>query len=113
MGSLVASLRHKGLSVGEVVFEWIGHPAKKLFLVFTWLALTLVIAVFLELSAQTFAADPAVAFSAIVYMVIAMIFGWLVYRLGLNLLYSTIVMVPLVIGSIFYGNSSPWVLSSF
>ena len=113
MGSLVASLRHKGLSVGEVVFEWIGHPAKKLFLVFTWLALTLVIAVFLELSAQTFAADPAVAFSAIVYMVIAMIFGWLVYRLGLNLLYSTIVMVPLVIGSIFYGNSSPWVLSTF
>ena len=25
MGSLVASLRHKGLSVGEVVFEWIGQ----------------------------------------------------------------------------------------
>ena len=113
MGSLVASLRHKGLSVGEVVFEWIGAPAKKLFLVFTWLALTLVIAVFLELSAQTFAADPAVAFSAIVYMVIAMLFGWLVYRLGLNLLYSTIVMVPVVIGSIFYGNSSAWVLSTF
>ena len=113
MGSLVASLRHKGLSVGEVVFEWIGPAAKKLFLVFTWLALTLVIAVFLELSAQTFAADPAVAFSGLIYIVIAMVFGWLVYRMGLNLLYSTVIMLPVVLGAVFYGNASPWVMSTF
>lgn len=113
MGSLVASLRHKGMSVGEVVFEWIGPSAKKLFLVFTWLALTLVIAVFLELSAQTFAADPAVAFTAIVYMLVAMIFGWLVYRMGWNLLYSTVIMLPVVLGCIFFGNASPWVMSTF
>ena len=60
-GALVASIRHKGLSVGEVVDHWIGHRAKKIFLTFTWLALTLVIAVFLELAVNTFSADPAVA----------------------------------------------------
>ena len=61
MGALVASIRHKGMSIGEVVRQWIGARGHKLFLAFTWLSLTLVIAVFLELAAQTFAADPAVA----------------------------------------------------
>ena len=64
MGALVASIRHKGMSIGEVVRQWIGARGHKLFLAFTWLSLTLVIAVFLELAAQTFAADPAVAFTA-------------------------------------------------
>ena len=64
MGALVASIRHKGLSIGEVVRQWIGERGQKLFLAFTWLSLTLVVAVFLELAAQTFAADPAVAFTA-------------------------------------------------
>lgn len=113
MGSLVASIRHKGLSVGEVVFQWIGHKGKRLFLVFTWLALTLVIAVFLELAAQTFTADPVVAFSGLLYMVIAMIFGVLIYRYNVSLKVATIVMVPIVLGACFFGNASPWVQQSF
>ncbi len=32
MGALVSSMRHKGLSVGEVVDKWIGHKGKLLFL---------------------------------------------------------------------------------
>ena len=64
MGALVASIRHKGMSIGGVVRQWIGARGHKLFLAFTWLSfLTLVIAVFLELAARTFAADPAVAFT--------------------------------------------------
>jgi len=109
MGSLVASIRHKGLSVGEVVERWIGHRGKKLFLTFTWLALILVVAVFLELAAGTFAKDPAVAFSGTLYMVLAVIFGVLIYRKGLSLLWCTLIMLPIVIGAVFYGNASPWV----
>ena len=112
-GSLVASIRHKGLSVGEVVDHWIGHRAKKIFLTFTWLALTLVIAVFLELAANTFAADPAVAFSGLLYIGLAVVFGFLIYRKGVSLLVMTLVMVPIVIGAIFYGNSAQWVQEMF
>lgn len=113
MGALVSSIRHKGLSVGEVVNQWIGHKGKRLFLIFTWLALTLVIAVFLELAAQTFTADPVVAFSGLLYMIIAMVFGVLIYRYNVSLLTSTIVMVPFVLGACFYGNASPWVAQMF
>jgi carbon starvation protein len=113
MGALVASIRHKGLSVGEVVERWIGHRGKKLFLTFTWLALVLVVAVFMELAAQTFAADPAVAFSGTLYIFMALIFGVLIYRMGLSLFISTLVMVPIVIGAVFYADSVEWVPQFF
>ena len=66
-------------------------------------------AVFLELAAGTFAKDPAVAFSGTLYMVLAVIFGVLIYRKGLSLLWCTLIMLPIVIGAVFYGNASPWV----
>lgn len=113
MGSIVASFRHKGLSIGEVINQWIGPKAKRLFLIFTWLALTLVIAVFLELATQTFVADPAVAFSACLYMVMAMIFGILIYRCNVSLKLATIVMLPILFYSLVYGNESAWVQSAF
>ncbi len=113
MGSLVASIRHKGLSVGEVVERWIGHRGKMLFLTFTWLTLILLVAVFLVLSAASFASDPAVAFSASLYILMALIFGVLTYKKGVPLAVSTIIMVPIVLGSVFFGSSSEWVQETF
>ncbi len=113
MGAIVASIRHRGFSVGEVVDRWIGHRGKKIFLCFTWLTLVLVVAVFLELSAQSFAADPAVAFSATLYIGMALLFGVLIYRMGVSLWVSTAVMVPAVIGAIFYASGAEWVQKFF
>jgi len=113
MGSLVASMRHKGLSVGEVVDKWIGRKGKLLFLTFTWLSLILVVAVFLELSAGSFASDPAVAFSASLYILMALAFGVMVYKKGVPLSISTLIMVPIVIGAVFFGSYSDWVQTNF
>jgi carbon starvation protein len=113
MGALAASIRHRGLSVGEVVDQWIGRRGKRLFLCFSWLALILVVAVFLQLSADTFASDPAVAFSGTFYLVLAMIFGVLVYRYHFSLLAISAVMVPLVVGAVWLGTSWDWVQTDF
>ncbi len=113
MGALVASMRHKGLSIGEVVDKWIGRKGKMLFLTFTWLTLVLIVAVFLELSAGTFAADPVVAFSGTLYIFLAIAFGVMVYKKGVPLIVSTLIMVPIVIGAVFYGSSAEWVQTSF
>lgn len=113
MGSLVASMRHKGLSVGEVVDKWIGRKGKLLFLTFTWLALVLVVAVFLELSAATFAADPAVAFSGTLYIFLAVAFGFMIYKKGVPLAVSTLIMLPIVFGAIVYGTYADWVQTAF
>jgi len=113
MGALVSSMRHDGKSVGEVVDKWIGRKGKILFLCFTILALILVVAVFLQLSAGSFAADPAVAFSATLYIGMAVLFGVLIYKYRVPLWLMTVVMVPIVIYACWYGNYSPWVASMF
>ncbi|OPZ41025.1 MAG: Carbon starvation protein A [Synergistetes bacterium ADurb.BinA166] len=113
MGSLVASMRHEGKSVGEVVDRWIGRRGKVLFLCFTILALILVVAVFLQLSAGSFAQDPAVAFSATLYIFMAVVFGVLIYKYHVPLWLMTVVMVPIVIYACWYGNEAAWVAETF
>lgn len=113
MGSLAASIRHEGKSIGEVVNKWIGRKGKILFLCFTILSLVLVVAVFLQLAANTFAADPAVAFSGVLYIGLAMVFGLAIYKYGLSLWVMTVIMVPIVLGACWYGNYSPWVTTYF
>jgi len=106
-GSLVASIRHEGKSMGEVIRQWIGEKGRFLFLCFSILTLVLIVAVFLQLAAGTMTNDPAVAFAAIVYMISAMVFGLLVYRFNVSLKFSTIIMLPLVFGSCWFGHLYP------
>ena len=53
-GSLFASVRHDGKSVGEIIKDSMGPKAKKLFIVFALLVLILVIASFVNVVAGTF-----------------------------------------------------------
>ena len=106
MGGLVASMRHEGKSVGEVVDRWIGRRGKVLFLLFTILTIILVVAVFLQLSANSFALDPAVAFSATLYIFMAVVFGVLIYRLNCPLWLMTIIMIPIIIYACWFGNEN-------
>jgi carbon starvation protein len=104
MGGLVSSMRHEGKSVGEVVDRWIGRRGKILFLLFTIITITLVVAVFLQLSADSFATDPAVAFSSTLYIIMAVVFGILIYRMNCPLWLMTIIMVPIIIYACWFGN---------
>ena len=55
-GALFASIRHKGESIGEVIGDAIGARAKKLFIIFAYLTLILVVAAFASIVANTFKA---------------------------------------------------------
>ncbi len=57
-GSLFASIRHKGHTLATVVQENMGGSAKKLFCVFAYLTLLLVVAAFASIVAGTFAVTP-------------------------------------------------------
>ncbi|MBQ5727409.1 MAG: carbon starvation protein A, partial [Mailhella sp.] len=50
-GALFASIRHKGASIGQIISENIGVRAKRLFIVFSYLTLLLVIAAFASIVA--------------------------------------------------------------
>ena len=57
-GALFASLRHKGQTLASVIQENIDDTAKKLFCVFAYLTLILVVAAFASIVAGTFAVVP-------------------------------------------------------
>ncbi len=57
-GALFASIRHKGQTLATVIAENIDDTAKKLFCIFSYLTLILVVAAFASIVANTFAVAP-------------------------------------------------------
>lgn len=111
-GALFASIRHKGQSIGEVISDTMGTKAKKIFLTFSYLTLLLVVAAFASIVANTFmatftetgavdygksAANSSTAMISILFIVIAVAFGFFVYRKNASLGVSTVVGVGAII----------------
>ena len=94
-GALFASIRHQGQSVGEVIEDAMGNLAKKIFIVFAYLTLLLVVAAFSSIVASTFGsttsagaavegaallAHQQTAMISILFILLAIVFGFMVYR---------------------------------
>ncbi len=102
-GALFASIRHKGQSIGEVIAVNIGDRAKKLFLIFSYLTLILVVAAFASIVASTFVGfnadgslnetNASVAMISLLFIIMAILFGFFVYRKGAPLSVATILGV--------------------
>lgn len=127
-GALFASIRHKGQSIGEVISETMGSKAKKLFIIFAYLTLILVVAAFASIVANTFMAtydaagnvdvvlseaNASTAMISILFIVVAIIFGFLVYRRNASLGVSTVIGVAAIIICMIIGlNWHPLYLSN-
>lgn len=105
--SIIASVRHKSKSIGYIIETYIGMNGKRLFLLFAWSTLILVIAVFTIIVADTFTSIPSVATSSILFIISAILFGVLVYRLKMNLTLATLIGLILMVLSIYLGNNFP------
>lgn len=103
MGSLFASIRHDGKSIGEVIHTNMGDTGKKLFSWFAWLTLLLVIAAFTSICASTFVKVPSAATSSLLFILLAIGFGFLVYRRGAGLGLSSVIGVVLLFICIWLG----------
>ena len=117
-GALFASVRNKGQSIGEVIAASIGKRAKRLFIIFSYLTLILVVAAFASIVANTFkatydeagvldkaasAANVSTAMISILFIVIAIIFGMMVYRRNASLGVSTVIGVAAIIACMAIG----------
>lgn len=105
--SIVASVRHQSKSIGFMIQQYIGVSGKKLFLIFAWATLILVIAVFTIIVADTFTHIPSAGTSSILFMILAVFFGIAIYRLKVPLWIATVVGVVLLFLSIPTGNLFP------
>lgn len=115
-GSIFSSLRHDGKSIGEVIKQNVGVKAEKLFTLFSWLALILVVAAFTDICAGTFAFNPAApenltgaqaGTASVMFIGLAVLFGFFVYRKRANLAIATLVGVALLFLCIYVGYTFP------
>lgn len=110
-GSLFASIRHDGKSIGEIIEANMGNKGKKLFSLFAWLTLILVVAAFSNIVADSFVSTPAAGTASILFIILAICFGIAVYRFKCPLSIATIVGVILLFICIYVGFLFPIVLS--
>ena len=105
-GSTLMSVRNGGRSIADTMRGLVGEGAGKLFMLFVVLALVYVIIVFLDLTANTFAKQPAVATASGWFIAVAVIFGFLLrsekFSLGqLALIFFPLTFVGLAVGHYF------------
>jgi len=112
--SLVASIRHKAASMGEIVKANMSRTSHILFLLFVWLCLIYVIVAFTDVTAQTFktvsggeAYGPAVAASSVLYLLAGVALGVLLYKFKVRLWLATLIFVPLVLFIVWLGPHLP------
>ena len=109
-GSIFVSIRHQGKSLGEVIEENIGHKSRVLFTVFAWLVLLLVIAAFADIVANSFtgsAANGSVATASMLFIPLAIAFGFCVYRKNAPMVVASIVGVLLLAACVALGLAFP------
>ena len=75
LSSIIASMRHEGKSIGVIIQKHIGQNGKRLFLIFSFSTLILIIAVFADIIAKTFISNPGVASASILFIGLAIVFG--------------------------------------
>lgn len=103
--SLIASVRHEGRSIGEVIEKYIGFNGKRLFTLFSFATLILVIGVFTDIVAKTFVSIPAVGLSSGLFIFLAILFGLSIYRMKLPLAPLSLAGVALLFVAVWLGVS--------
>ena len=122
-GSLFASLRHNGKSVGEIIRDSMGKRAQKLFTIFALLVLILVIASFVNVVAGTFMSDggfgvstaptgnQTTAMISLLFIVLAIIYGYITNRMGVGTLPATIGGIIGIVAIVILGLNFGFVMS--
>lgn len=109
--AMIASVRHRGKSIGELIEKYIGKSGKILFLLFTWFMLILVVAVFARAVASIFVKTPASASSSGLFMILAVIFGLATFKFRMPFHIASIAGVILLFGCVVFGGMIPIYLS--
>jgi len=126
--AIVVSIRNKAQSIAEISKIYLSNRVGMIFKIFIWLALLYVVAVFINVAQLTFVSKlpiikngeiiqkipigGGVATSAIFYILLAIIFGYLIYKKNYPLSITTFLFVILVYAGIYLGQLFPIKLSS-
>jgi len=114
-GALAASLNSDGKSIGEIIKTNVSKRAQIIFNWYAWFTITLVVAAFTDICAQTFAFDPVkgnltgaqAGTASIIFIFLALAFGYARNKMNAPLGISTIMGVICVALAIVLGYFCP------
>jgi carbon starvation protein len=115
--SLVASVRHSGRSIAEVIRQYLGQRAWVAMMAFIWLSLIYVILAFTDVTAATFTGKTedleglatsfnqggAVALASVLYLILSVVMGLVERFIKPPLWVNTLVFVPATLGCVWLG----------
>jgi carbon starvation protein len=115
--ALVASIRHKAMSIAEVVRLYMSRRSYLMFLSFIWLALVYIIVAFTDVTAASFVGPAtaesggvgggAIASSSMMYLGLTLLMGVLIRYAKLPANLALVIFLPLVALAIYLGPSVP------
>ncbi len=105
--AIVLSIRHEGRSIADIAGDVISKKSKLIFLSFVWLSLMLVIAVFASICAKTLTTDTQTVITCFGLIGVALVVGFMLYRMKMNIFIATIIGLILLVGFIVLGDLMP------
>ncbi|MBI4335684.1 MAG: carbon starvation protein A [Candidatus Omnitrophica bacterium] len=111
LSTLVASVRHQGKSIAEVIRVNMRRRPFIIFLLFLWFSLVYIITAFTDITASTFADETSgsgVASSSMMYLGLALVMGVVMRRFKLSVRAATLIFLPLVFVCIYLGPMIPF-----
>jgi carbon starvation protein len=112
-GALVASVRERGKSIGDLTGRVLSGRARVMFLCFVLVLVWLVLAVFAMAIAGLFVAQPASVLPINVEIVVAIAMGWLLYKKKIKPLVPSLVALALLYLFVWLGTLWPVDLTAF
>lgn len=106
-GVLITSVKQGGSSIADIADESISRRAKIIFSGFLLLALILIVAVFVYFCADTFVKEPKIVLPSLGLIPVAVLTGFLLYYVRLNIFFTTVLGLVMLVGLIIGGNYLP------
>ncbi|NCD04839.1 MAG: carbon starvation protein A [Spirochaetia bacterium] len=116
-GSMVASVKNEGHSLGYIIKKYLGSTGKSLFLLFCWLFCIVVIAAFANIVAVSFGAvkdnalltqsNGSTATTSSLFIIFAVGFGFYARKFKPNQIMQTVIAIALLVIAMFIGLKAP------
>lgn len=105
--AIMISIRYKAVSISSIAESVISKRSKLIFLIFVWLALILVIAVFTSVCAQTLTSDTRTAVPCFGIIFVAIVTGYMLYWKKIKTWIATLTGLSLLLLCIIAGDFFP------
>ena len=105
--ALMASVRYDGKSVQWIAGKLMGKRTGIGFQIYIWLTLLLVVAAFAAVVSNLLVTTPEAATASLLFLIVAVILGWIMYKMKVNFYVATIIGLILLVIAVWIGFNNP------